>query len=89
LDEIARTMEISLVTFRRRFTNEVGSSPAIWRTRRRMEAACHMMQYGQLTFAQISEQPGYSDEHHFSKRFKQIIGISPSEYRRKIRASLV
>jgi len=50
-----------------------------------MEAACHLMQYAQLTFAQMAEQLGYADEYHFSKRFKQLIGVSPSQFRRQIR----
>ena len=85
LEDIAERTGVSIATFRRRFLTEVGTSPALWRARRRMEAACHLMQYAQLTFAQMAEQLGYADEYHFSKRFKQLIGVSPSQFRRQIR----
>ena len=85
LDDAARALGVSTVTFRRRFLAEVGVAPGLWRAKRRMESACHLLQYSQVTFAQLAEQLGYADEYHFSKRFKQLIGVTPSVFRHRIR----
>jgi AraC-like DNA-binding protein len=87
LEQVARIMGVSAVTFRRRFAAEVGTSPALWRGRRRMEAACHLIQFSDLNFAQMAAQLGYADEYHFSKRFKQLVGVSPSQFRNQVRNS--
>ena len=41
----------------------------------------------QLSGKEIAEHLGFSDEYHFSKRFKQVTGLPPSEFRRRMRLS--
>ena len=36
--------------------------------------------------ADISSKVGYSDGNYYSKTFKKIVGLSPSEYREKMLA---
>ena len=81
--EIAEGLGMSVETFRRRFRAETGQSPARWRADRHLETACHWMRYTQLTSAQIAARLGFSDEFHFSRRFSQLRGQSPSEFRRQ------
>jgi AraC family transcriptional activator of pobA len=50
-----------------------------------MEMACHWMQYTRMTNAQIATRLGFSDEFHFSRRFRQLRGQSPSEFRKHLR----
>jgi len=82
LAEIAGELGMSVETFRRRFRAETGESPAHWRAERYLETACHWMRYTQLTNAQIAARLGFSDEFHFSRRFSQLRGQSPSEFRK-------
>ncbi len=72
-------------TFRRRFTRELGIPPARFRAGKIMEAACHLLLYTSLTSAQIAERLNFSDEYHFSRRFKQIRGETPTQFRRRLR----
>jgi len=41
-----------------------------------------MLQQPGSTTRTIAASLGFSDEFHFSRRFKQITGISPREFRR-------
>ncbi|MDO5424873.1 MAG: AraC family transcriptional regulator [Eubacteriales bacterium] len=47
--------------------------------------AKHMLIHTDLPVAKIGEQLGYCDAHSFSHIFKNDVGVSPKEYRRKNR----
>ena len=47
-----------------------------------MKRAKHMLLYTPLTIAEIAEKAGYSDSHSFSHVFKNMVGVSPREYRK-------
>ena len=38
-----------------------------------------------MNFSQIADALGYSSVHYFSRQFKRITGMSPSEYSRSIK----
>ena len=48
----------------------------------RVYAALDLLQSTRLSIAQIAEQVGIGDVHQFSKAFKQVIGTSPSSFRK-------
>ncbi len=52
----------------------------------KIEAAKQMMRTDHLNFTQISEKLGYSSIHYFSRQFKKITGMTPSEYISSIKA---
>ncbi len=52
----------------------------------KIDAAKHMMRSNRLNFTQISEKLGYSSIHYFSRQFKKISGMTPSEYISSIKA---
>lgn len=83
LDHFAQKMGMSTQAFRKRFKQELGMAPAQYRANRRIETACDLLQYTHMTNAQIAESLGFSDEYHFSKRFKQMRGESPRDFRRR------
>ena len=39
-----------------------------------------------MNFTQISEQLGYTSIHYFSRQFKKVTGMTPSEYASSIKA---
>ena len=49
-------------------------------SRMKIKAARHMIREGRLNFTQISETLGFQSVHYFSRRFRSICGMSPSEY---------
>jgi len=82
LSEAAAELHCSYATFRRRFTTLAGVSPGRYQAQRRIEQACALMHAGELSDKQIAAGLGFCDEHHFSRRFKQLVGLSPRGYRR-------
>lgn len=51
----------------------------------KIEAAKQYIRNDQLNFTQIADVLGYSTVHYFSRQFKQITGMTPSEYASSIK----
>ena len=80
--EVAASVGMSYETFRKRFLAATGTTPVRYRLERRITAARELLSYSpQLTNRQAARILGFADEFHFSRRFTQIIGITPREYR--------
>jgi len=45
-----------------------------------------MIRNGKFNFSQIAEQLGYSSIHYFSRQFKKVTDMSPSEYASSVKA---
>ena len=82
LDDVAQQVGLSYENFRKRFQQQVGISPARYRAARRIDAARELLRYTRMTNRQVAESLGFSDEFYFSKRFKQITGMTPRAFRR-------
>ena len=52
----------------------------------KIEAAKQMIRGQQLNFTQISQQLGYSSVHYFSRQFKKLTQMTPSEYAASVKA---
>ena len=52
----------------------------------KIDAAKQLIRNEQMNFTQISENLGYSSIHYFSRQFKKITGMTPSEYASSIKA---
>jgi AraC-like DNA-binding protein len=81
---VAREVGLSYENFRKRFAELSGESPGQYQKRRRLEWACAAIYQGEHTIKDIAGELGFCDVFHFSKAFKQVIGITPSEYRRRV-----
>ena len=50
----------------------------------RVEAACQRLSLTDMPISKIAENCGYSDQSAFSRQFKQVVGLSPLGYRKKM-----
>lgn len=82
LEGVAAELGFSYESFRKQFQQQTGVPPARFRAGRVIDAACAMMQRDGLSNKEIARRLGFSDEYHFSKRFKQITGQTPRAFRR-------
>jgi AraC-like DNA-binding protein len=87
LNHIAKQVGLPYETFRKHFQKQLGQSPAKYRAGKKIEAACSLLQQSDLTLHAIAAQLGFTDEFHFSRRFKQLKGLSPSSYRNQQRST--
>lgn len=82
LTDIAASVGMHYETFRKRFLQEVGVTPARYRAIRRVEAAQELLRYSpRMTNRQVAEALGFADEYHFSRRFTQLTGTTPRAFR--------
>jgi AraC-like DNA-binding protein/mannose-6-phosphate isomerase-like protein (cupin superfamily) len=72
----ARRLAMSERSFTRRFHEEVGISPAAWRTRARLLAAVPLLR--DRTVTQVASQLGYSSPASFTAAFSRTFGVTPS-----------
>ncbi|WP_018478594.1 helix-turn-helix domain-containing protein [Pontibacter roseus] len=64
------------------FPAEEGVTIARYVVLQKIERAKELLDYNELSLSQISYQLGYSSVAHLSGQFKQVTGMSPSEYKK-------
>ena len=65
----------------RLFKKELGCKPSEYINRIRISVAKTLLSETDISITEISEKTGFSDVYYFSKTFKRIEGVSPSEIR--------
>jgi AraC-like DNA-binding protein len=82
LDAMARAAAFSRFHFARGFKEAYGETPGQYLTRRRVERAQDLLRSAGLTVTEICHLVGFSSLGSFSARFSELVGVSPTEYRR-------
>lgn len=85
LEELATQVHTSVPYLYKLFQQHLGISPGKYITKIRIEECKVLLRDGHLPMGQIAERMGFSSLQHFSRQFKTICGISPSQYIRSIR----
>ena len=80
LAEMAAISRMPMETFRKRFVSEVGMPPLSYVLHCKMERAKELLREQGYTVRQAGVEVGMQDPYHFSKQFKNIVGISPSAF---------
>ncbi len=83
MSALARCVDVSVPHLHRRFTAEMGTSPMAWLARTRVELAASMLIQDGRSVSEIGQRVGWPDPNYFSRRFRELSGDSPSEYRRR------
>ena len=81
LKEFCRLHGWGYENFRKIFREATGLSPHRYRMRRRLDAACALLNRPDLSIAEIAERLGYCSPYEFSAQFKRHLGCPPSDYR--------
>ena len=50
--------------------------------RQKVERAKELINYGELPMAEMAQQLGYSSPAHLSRQFRQVTGLTPTEFQR-------
>jgi AraC-like DNA-binding protein len=83
LESLAGAANLSKFHFARAFARAYGETPRAYLTRRRVERAKNLLRAANLTVTEICLLVGFESLGAFSSRFHQLVGMSPSEYRRQ------
>jgi AraC-like DNA-binding protein len=83
LDELAQVACLSPYHFLRVFRDTVGLPPHAYLTQVRVMRAKQLLD-SKLPIAQIATGTGFTDQSHLTRRFKQMLGITPGQYRNSV-----
>ena len=79
LEEVAAAVGLSRYHFLRIFKQETGLPPHLYRVQRRIDAAQQLLKKG-VPFSEVALATGFTDQSHFTNKFRQFIGATPSQY---------
>jgi AraC-like DNA-binding protein len=82
LVDIARTVHLSPFHFHRRFTELLGLTPKQFLLDCQIQLAKSELISGEKELVQIAKECGFAHQSHFTSRFKQATGFTPTRWRR-------
>src|SRR3712207_3778618 len=83
VDLLARGEHMSAGHLSRQFRAAYGESPYSYLMTRRVERAMALLRRGELSVTEVCFEVGCSSLGTFSTRFTELVGMSPSVYRRE------
>lgn len=86
IEQICRDTLIGRSQLQKIFKERSGLGIIEYFSNMKVDAAKEMIRMNHLNFTQISEKLGYTSIHYFSRQFKKITGMTPSEYASSIKA---
>jgi AraC family transcriptional regulator len=86
LEEIAAAVGVHPVYLSTMFRQQFGCTIGDTVRRLRIDDACCRLIWSQLPLAEIALEAGFANQSHFSRTFKRLTGLTPSEYRRAFRS---
>lgn len=86
IEQICKDNMIGRSQLQKLFQQKTGLGIIEYFSNMKIEAAKEMIRTGHMNFTQISEQLGYTSIHYFSRQFKKITNMTPSEYASSIKA---
>ena len=85
VEQICRDNMIGKSQLQKLFHQHTGGGVMDYFAKMKIKAARRMIREGHLNFTQIAENLGFQSVHYFSRRFKEITGMSPSVYRDSVK----
>ncbi len=82
---VAQSIGVSASYLTALFHKHLQIAPAEYIRRIKLQKSKQLIREGNLNFTQISEYLQYSTVHHFSRQFKQMYGITPTQYAKTVR----
>ncbi|MBQ9784083.1 MAG: helix-turn-helix domain-containing protein [Clostridia bacterium] len=80
LEQIAVGCSMSVSKLKLLFRDKAGTGPIDYCIRLRVERAQTLIREGELNFTEIAERLGFTSLHYFSRQFKRVTGMSPTQY---------
>jgi transcriptional regulator GlxA family with amidase domain len=87
IEALARSVHLSRAHFIRSFKEAFGETPHRYLQRRRIERAMWLLRVDDRSVTEICFDVGFASLGTFSRTFHEIVGVSPSAYRRRARAN--
>jgi len=86
-DNMANVVGLSTDYFTRLFRSTYGKAPRAWLMEQRAFRAADLFAESQLSVTEVAHALGYKELFLFSRQFKQVVGLSPRDYRARCRTT--
>ena len=83
LDDMANYVKLSVAHFSQMFRRSTGQSPHQFVLRHRIERAKEILRTEEVGVLNVALACGFKTQQHFARVFRQVCGVSPTEYRRE------
>ena len=83
IDDFANKLMLSRTVFYRKLKSIVGLTPVDFVCEMRIKRAAQLIEKSEYSFSQIAYMTGFNDPKYFSRRFKKIMGVTPTEYKER------
>jgi len=83
--ELAASVGMPESSFTRQFRKSVGTSPIAWLRHERIKQAKRRLVDSDDAIKEVARQVGYSDQYFFSKDFKKMTKLTPTQFREEER----
>jgi AraC-like DNA-binding protein/quercetin dioxygenase-like cupin family protein len=87
-DDVCKYSHLSSTTLKAMFKEQTGTSVMEFYKSLKIGEAKKFIREGQFNFTEIAERLGYASIHYFSRQFKKITGMSPSEYASSVKVKI-
>ena len=84
LDEMAQSVGLSTAHFARMFRKSTGETPHQFVLRQRLERAKAMLRAPDARVLDVAVACGFKTQQHFAQVFRDVWGVSPTEYRQDL-----
>jgi len=83
LEEIAAQTGLSASHYSRLFLFRTRHSPIDYFIQLKIQRACHLLDNSGWLIAEVSREIGFTEQFYFSRVFRNVMGMSPAEYRKR------
>jgi AraC family transcriptional regulator len=80
---MAQAVQLSTSHFSRMFRKSTGEAPHQFVLRHRVERAKEMLRAAEARVLDVAVACGFKTQQHFARVFRQMCGVSPTEYRQE------
>jgi transcriptional regulator GlxA family with amidase domain len=78
---LATSAGLSVFHFAREFRRSAGVTPHYYLMQKRVERAQQLLIASNLSLAEVALAAGFADQSHLARRFRQVLGITPRQFR--------
>ena len=86
LEAVAAEFDCSERTLRRRFLEAYHVTPQQYAMAKRIDNACVLLHFSNLSIGEIADECGFSDRYYFTRTFARLRGMGPAAFRDVVQA---
>ena len=83
-EKLAEIAGMSRASFISLFKKETGETPQAYRRRKKIENACKLLNYTNLSLEEIADVSGFANRYHFTRVFSELMKMPPAHFRKKL-----